>query len=563
MKNIFSIFILLCTLTSFKNDRPKAVSIQDTKFVVPVKHKIVLAGSFGELRGRHFHAGLDIKSKNGGEGDSVFSAESGHISRIKIQRGGYGKVLYIDHENGYTTVYAHLKSFNAEIDEYILSMQKALLSYELEVVPENEKFKVIKGEHIAFLGNSGRSSGPHLHFEIRETTTDKPMNPLLFGIQPMDQVAPVINSIRIAGLRPDFNKIYEKKFNAKKDRNDVYEVIVAEIPAWRAGISFTSFDKMSDSHNKNGFFKMEMYVDDTLFYHIDMSSFSLDETRQIDAHTDYEVKQRDNKTEVLCYRMPGNNLSIIKSDYNHGLIPLFKDRYRNVRIILEDYAGNKCHQYLQLRRQDTDDYPSYGLVDNIPQGIESFYKSEGIGVTFYKESLSKNLNFFIKKTENDYQIGTSTSAILSNIRLAVAIPESFKNRQDKLSFVKKNGSGKTNFGSKVEGDSLITFIDDFGTYGFYYDSLPPQIKPHAFTTTTKIATFKFKIEEEVYSRSNARPFSYGVWIDDQWLPCEFKESAHILYVGIDHLLKGEHFIKITTRDEFANESNWSSVFVKE
>ncbi|MFT5513759.1 MAG: murein DD-endopeptidase MepM/ murein hydrolase activator NlpD, partial [Bacteroidia bacterium] len=77
-------------------------------YVAPIDGPILLSGTFGELRNNHFHAGLDIRT-GGVQGKSVKAAASGYISRIKVSAGGYGKALYIQHPNGTTTVYGHLK----------------------------------------------------------------------------------------------------------------------------------------------------------------------------------------------------------------------------------------------------------------------------------------------------------------------------------------------------------------------------------------------------------------------------------------------------------------------
>ena len=91
-------------------------------FQNPLEIPLVLSGTFGELRTNHFHAGLDLKTQQR-EGFHVFSAAKGYVSRIKISHWGYGKAIYITHPNGYTTVYAHLKKFNAKIESYIKTKQ--------------------------------------------------------------------------------------------------------------------------------------------------------------------------------------------------------------------------------------------------------------------------------------------------------------------------------------------------------------------------------------------------------------------------------------------------------
>ena len=153
----FTIVSLLCL---------NVMAIDSLDFVAPVQHEIKLSGNFMELRTNHFHTGIDIKSSNGKTGDPILSIGEGYISRIKIQSGSYGQVLYIDHPNGYTSVYAHLEIFQDTLEQWIKDLQYDLQSYELDIYLPDSLFQVGKGEMIGRMGNTGRSFGPHLHFEL-------------------------------------------------------------------------------------------------------------------------------------------------------------------------------------------------------------------------------------------------------------------------------------------------------------------------------------------------------------------------------------------------------------
>ena len=148
-----------------------------TDFISPLSIPLDVSGSFGELRSNHFHSGLDLKT-NSVEGLDVFAVADGYISRIKISTFGYGKAIYITHPNGYTTVYGHLQKANGAIEEYIKQQQYIQKAFEVEMFLKPSELPVKQGDIIAFSGNSGGSGGPHLHFEFRDTKTEKIINPL-------------------------------------------------------------------------------------------------------------------------------------------------------------------------------------------------------------------------------------------------------------------------------------------------------------------------------------------------------------------------------------------------
>ena len=153
-----------------------------------------LSGNFAELRNNHFHSGIDIKT-NQKEGYNVYAIGEGFISRINVSPRGYGNAIYIDHPNGYTSVYAHLQKFNSVIEEYTRNYQYQNETFAVEIYPKKGELPVKSGDIIAVSGNSGSSGGPHLHFEIRDTQTEEPINPFLFGFDVPDTSEPLINGL--------------------------------------------------------------------------------------------------------------------------------------------------------------------------------------------------------------------------------------------------------------------------------------------------------------------------------------------------------------------------------
>ena len=173
------ILLLLISFYGFSQDK-----YLNNNFRSPLDIPVLLSGTFGELRNNHFHSGLDIKTK-GIQGLKVYAVADGYVSRIRVSQYGFGKAIYVTHPNGYTTVYAHLNKYALEIEKYVKLIQYRKKEYVTgNIYLNDDKFLVKKGEVIAYSGDSGGSSAPHLHYEVRDSETEKIINPLFFVIIP-------------------------------------------------------------------------------------------------------------------------------------------------------------------------------------------------------------------------------------------------------------------------------------------------------------------------------------------------------------------------------------------
>ena len=170
MKNI--IFVLITLISVQLNSQERG----DTKLDSPIDFPIRLSGNFGELRSSGFHSGIDIKTK-GKEGVLIRSIDSGYVSRVQVSTSGFGKVIYINHGNNLTSVYAHLSRFSDKIEKIINELQYKNKTYEVRKFFKSNELKISKKEELGFSGNTGSSFGPHLHFEIRKTDSELPINP--------------------------------------------------------------------------------------------------------------------------------------------------------------------------------------------------------------------------------------------------------------------------------------------------------------------------------------------------------------------------------------------------
>jgi hypothetical protein len=565
----FKLFLILSIFIGLSQKLYAAMPPDETNFSSPVKHKITISGNFGELRGSHFHAGLDIKSSTGGEGDPIYAAEEGFISRIKIQRGGYGRAIYIDHPNGYSTVYAHLKDFDSQIAQYVENEQASQLSYEIDVRPSKGLLPLSKGSFLGLMGNSGHSFGAHLHFEIRETYSDNPMNPLLFKIRPFDDRAPILKSIRVTGIDESFQKFSTISKPTKKDKNGSYIPISIETTEQSIGFSLSGYDQ-NMSGNKNGIYRIELFVDDAPHYSINLNAFSFNETHLIEAHTDYELKHNKNITEILCYKLPGNRLSIINEAVNNGIIYLEEGQTKMIKLILTDFDMNSVTQYVSIFRKSGILNSNSDMIttgNKYQAGLNHVINVEGLNAYIDEKSLLKDMDIPINITNDfngskEYRIGNTDYPLLSPIKVEVSIPEQFQSIMDKTGFMLSRANPLYR-GQEIKGNMLVADIADFGRYKFFLDTIAPKIQPLNFNEAKKANILKFKLTDNISTGGNAKPFTYQVFLDGNWKPCEMKETVNTLYVPIKDLNSGEHHLMIKVEDVFQNRNFWEGIFVKE
>ncbi len=286
-----------------------------------------LSGALGDLRTNHFHAGIDVRTQQK-EGLPVTAAADGYVSKISVQRSGYGKVLYISHPNGMTTVYAHLREFNKEIGDYVRQEQYRSRSFDISLNPEEGRFRVKKGQLVAISGNTGSSEGPHLHFEIRDSR-DNCLNPLFFGFPEIkDTTPPRFVSIALAPLNIDsrVNGRIDRQVFVPAPQKSGTEVSVKDTirASGLIGLELQAFDRMDGAGFNYGLNCIEVKVDGQEIFAFNMEKFPVDVARDYNYLINYKVRVEDGERFYKCYNPAGNTLNIYKTDANRGRL-VFND----------------------------------------------------------------------------------------------------------------------------------------------------------------------------------------------------------------------------------------------
>ena len=307
---------------------------QDSLYLWPTNSGRYLSSTFGETRSAHFHSGLDIKTW-GREGYKVYASKDGILSRLLITNQGYGKAIYLKHNDGSFTVYAHLQRFNTEFQSIADSIRMPDYSYTFEKFLENENIKVKKGDVIGFTGSTGIGP-PHLHFEIRNKD-NQPINPLQFNFDIGDKVPPKFSSILIEPLDIDTringsvypDIIYPSKFSTDTTFFDTLSV------TGKFGFSPYIFDEANSVTNKYAVYKTSLLFEGDTLYHEEIDKFDFSEANKMFVNRVPSPLSNRRRFQRLFLKENISHPFLVKSVENRRLASgIYK-------IIAEDYFGNR------------------------------------------------------------------------------------------------------------------------------------------------------------------------------------------------------------------------------
>ena len=519
-------------------------------YISPVDYAIVLSGSFGELRATHFHTGLDIKPSGKGQ-DVIKCIAAGHISRIKVGRSGYGRAIYIDHPNGHTSVYAHLDSYSPTIDSIVLDYQRKAQSYEIEILPKKGKYLIAKGQELGILGNSGRSYGPHLHFEIRDTKSELPINPLLFGIGPEDHIKPTINYLKIYHIDNEWQDQEVSTFYQSGQ--------TIKVPPGKIGIGLNGYDQMDGASNYNGIYTIEAYIDDLLYYKHTLDTVSFFEMDQIKAHVDYRAKKSKNATIIRLFKLPGNKLRILDVARSQGVLTLDDGDMRSITIKAIDWHGNTTVKSVKLIADASIDQ----LADTASFHIlltpeeRKHFTMNNMNLSFSKNAVAKPEKIIIISNSSvDYTIGNEQIALIGSMTIGLVSPISVQASKSNLFIGLIDGKDIIDYGSEWSGDTLRVKVEEFGRYKILKDDVAPTIKPANYPNSSgKYHTFSMK--DDVTCKGKAADFQYKVFVNDVFIPCEYKDITNILYIPTTICSAKDHLV-IEAIDRMGNKAAYEA-----
>lgn len=574
-----TLLFLLCWLSLF----PKAPFV-DADFCLPMRIPPVLSANFGELRSDHFHSGLDFKTQ-GVIGKSIYSVADGHVSRISVRKYGYGKALYIDHPNGYTSVYAHLEYLSPRLDSVLRAAQYEEQSYEVNLYFDTDELPVKQGEWIAVSGNTGGSGGPHLHFEIRDTQSEDVMDPLLwYAPYIKDLVKPRIQALAVYQFAPEAHQsVPEAHPSAPGDclssRTKKSIVNIADnqlqgaLPkVWgNIALGLKAYDYMSDTHNIYGVQLIRLFLDDKEIFRQDLSRFSFDNTRYINYITDYE-EWALHRSWIMRSYFPHNGQGIVniseEKDY-HFRYEL-SDRHGNTQVFRFTLHGEK-----PMLKDDSLGYPQVDVSHNIQQkSIKRLLQKEFQNNLLYRDamlrippgSLYENTEFTYSTSPCDgfspiYHVGYAGTPLHQKIELALAVSNDQLSEKEQYYLAYRNHKNEWEYvASRYENGWMLASVNRLGDYRVLADTISPKISLTNIDNDLKNDLIRILVKDNESDIAN-----FQVYIDGHWALFEDDYKRDAIFYRIDGVAlrreRKQHRLKVKVWDHCGNYSEKETLFI--
>lgn len=559
----FFCFVFLFSICSFgQTQYPKDY------FRSPLDVSLQLSGNFGELRPNHIHAGFDFKTQQK-EGLFVYASADGYVSRIKISEVGYGKAIYITHLNGYTTVYGHLQSGYGEIEKTIKKEQYKAKSYEIDIPLYPNDLVVKKGDIIAFSGNTGGSDGPHLHFEIRDTQSEKIINPMYFGFDTFitDSKRPAINSLWVYPL--DENSIVNQSkrpisvnLSLQEDGTYLAEKIAA---TGKIGFGITTFDYDNVSWNSNGIFRVQTYLNGKTDFSYQFDTFAFDETRLINVLIDYErYKKLGQRVQKLFMKTPFP-LSIIKTGSNNGVISVSSNITQNYRIEVADFSENIAKIFIPIQYSSLPAKVAEVPVTSkylVKAKKENIFSLDNVTVNFPANTFYDDfyMNFEVKKGE----LKLHEDIVPAFTNFSITFDDSIAPQKDreKMFIGLINGKKISYYNTKRYKNSFTIYSKYLGDYKLIKDGKPPKIKSDkriGGKWISNLNELQFSISDELSGIK-----SYDGYLNGKWILLEYesktKKLIHRFSDGI--VTEGKNDLKIVVTDNVGNSTIFETQFFR-
>lgn len=531
----------------------------------PMDIPVLLSGNFGELRSNHFHSGIDFKTQ-GVEGKPIHSVQDGYVSRISVSPWGYGNGLYITHPDGTTTVYGHLQKFSQKITAYLKEKQYEQESFNVNLSLTPDELPVKEGELVALSGNTGSSGGPHLHFEVRDTETEEPMDPIEYYKDLIkDTQAPKIQGVMVYSMpgkgvvNGSRRKLELKPVTAKNGK----QTLTGKIEAWgEIGLAVKGYDYMDNTSNIYGIKDITLTADSQVIFHSNLDRFAFDESRYLNSFTDFEEWKEHRSFYIKSFVDPGNRLRFIES-LNRGILTIDEPRTYHLTYQLADAFGNTTQLSIRIEGKEQP------IPEIDTENTELFhwwsdnrFGAKGVRLTIPKGNLYDDLYFHYSVKEDSAALGAThilhnkPVAFHKSAKLSLRLQTDTLENKQQYGIVRLQNGRRSWTGGVYRNGWVDADIKEMGSYTLGQDLVPPTITPLNPATWVSKQSIALRLSDNLSGVQ-----TYRGEIDGQYVLFEMNSKSVITYhFDKERLARGKHTLKLVVTDACGNQSTYTYPF---
>ena len=530
----------------------------------PLDIPLVLAGNFGELRADHFHTGLDFKTQ-GQEGFPVLAATDGVIARVKISPYGYGRALYLSGPQGVTTVYAHLQRFSSRLEQWSREEQYKKKQFALDARP-TQSIVFEQGDTIGWSGNSGGSGGPHLHFEVRETASQRPINPMFWEFLVSDTTLPEIQGV---WLLPQLNgTINGRSRPVKLEREGV---VVAQ-GGFRVAID--ALDRLDDAYNRCGIYKAELRWDEELVFSWELDTLDFSVNRDMNAHAYYPAWQSSGEQTHRMHRLPGNRLPVYSASAtsDHISCDSIERCERILSVEVWDVHGNSAQKSWIIVSKPA---AIKDAAQGMSQQLHSWRKTHRMvadGLEVYCPSSAFYDDFVLgldRASGTEFRVGNSSVPLSKSVEVSVSLKSEWREFENNgctdrtaVRWVDESGDAQSWYSGQCEDSAFVFSTRQLGQYQLAIDTVAPTIGPHRRHMTDQDSMLLVRNADEL--RFNLSDEGVGISrfeaaLDGEWLLLRWDPKRERIWYELEdrrHEANEKHQLSIVAFDEVGNRAEW-------
>jgi hypothetical protein len=538
-------------------------------FGYPLDIPMQLSGNFGELRPNHFHAGFDFKTLQR-EGLKVYSVADGYVSRIKISTFGNGKAIYITHPNGYTSVYCHLQNLVGEIDDYIKKAQYRDQTFEIEMFPKAADLALKKGQVIGLSGNTGSSEGPHLHFEFRDSKTEKIINPMLFGYDKKitDTKKPNIASVYVYPLGT--NTVVNKSkrplllsVSLQKDGSYLANKVVAN---GKIGFGISAVDYDNVSFNKNGVYKVQAFLNGKPSFGYQFDTYSFDDMRYINALVDYPTYRKTYQRIQKLFMTNPFNLSIIKTDETNGIVNVVPNLSLVYRIEVSDFFGNKTIVSVPISFDLTTPVVEKEVIPSkyfVKVNKDNIFAKNNMSVFFPAGTFYENFDMNFDVKGDTLFLHDDSVPVHSYFTITIEDDKYTAAQKEKMFIADIDKAGRKGYNATtIKGNVFTARTRSLGKYTLSSDTVAPSIAIANAIENKWISSQKTL--QLTISDYGSGIKSYDGYLNGKWILFEHdsktKKITHNFSDGI--VAEGANDLKVIVKDNVGNSTTFETRFFR-